>query len=93
LANVQAQGHAIQGHEDLSDQTRLIECLIFGLRMNMGVNLPLLEDQANCHLPLPKKQTIDFLIAEGFLTQSQNGQLTTTLKGRLSLDTIAAKLV
>lgn len=73
-----------EGFEDLDENTIRIEKLIFGLRMNEGVDQKLILAD--------KKDAIERLIREGFLEITED-RLMVTDQGRLVLDEIAVRLV
>ncbi len=80
------------GHEVLSPEKRLREALVFGLRMNCGVELSSLEKQFGCLLPQDVCQQIKVLIEQELLVMQKN-HLQATGAGRLLLDEIAVKLI
>jgi oxygen-independent coproporphyrinogen-3 oxidase len=75
---------AIEGFEELSNETLIIEKVLFGLRMNEGVLASL--------VPHNKQQIVDELIAEGFLKLEEN-RLIVCDKGRLVLDELSVRLI
>lgn len=92
LAQIKQQGLAIQAEEILDSQTRLMERILFGLRMNQGVCLAQIEKDLKVSLSRDKKQKISSFINEGFLKQEKDF-LKTTLRGRLVLDEMAVELI
>ena len=74
----------IEGFEDLDEKTLIIERVLFGLRMNEGIDEGL--------VPLDKRTMIDYFIQEGFLIV-EGGQLKATDKGRLVLDELSSRLI
>ena len=74
----------IEGYEDLTEEQRLMEKVLFGLRMNEGVNGDL--------VPVNKKDLVQDWISEGFLIL-ENGSLKATRRGRLVLDELSARLI
>ncbi len=76
--------NVVEGFEELDDRTLIIEKMIFGLRMNEGI-----EDSL---IPEDKKLTIDQFIQEGFMVRD-NHRLKVTDKGRLVLDQLSVRLV
>lgn len=78
--------------EQLDLPARFMETFLFGLRMNCGVHVSGLEERFSYALPLEKRKLIDEFISDGFLTR-RNNILQTTLKGRLVLDEISARLI
>lgn len=85
-------GSAIEGEEFLEKEKRLMELVLFGLRMKQGINLKEVEAQCGHHLGGEKRNLIGGLVAEGFLSE-QAGRLIATEKGRLVLDEISARLI
>ena len=81
-----------EGEEKLSREKRLQESLLFGLRMNAGVNVKQLEEKFKCLLPEETKRKIAEFVQGGWLT-CENNCLKTTLKGRLVLDELSGYLV
>ncbi len=92
IERMSKEGQALGGQEELSDRTMLSERLIFGLRMNEGVNLRKLEEELEWSFPNETHESIKQFIEDGFLIV-QGNLVKTTLKGRLVLDTIAARLI
>lgn len=80
------------GHEILSPEKRLQEALVFGLRMNCGVDILFLEEKFGCALPEDVRQEIEILVDQELLV-SQNNYLQATRGGRLLLDEISVKLI
>lgn len=92
LKKVAAGESAEEGSEELGPQARLREALVFGLRMNCGVDLAKLERKFGCALEERTKEQITELMNSGLLFQSDH-LLTATPAGRLVLDTIAVQLI
>ncbi len=92
LKKMQAGQSLEEGHEVLSKQTRLREALVFGLRMNRGVVIPLLEKQFDCLLPEEISEQIKVLIEQKLLVM-QETCLQATIHGRLLLDEISVELI
>ncbi len=82
----------IEGEERLSADERLTETLLFGLRMNAGVNLDLLQHHYGCHLRQDQRECIESFIQEGLLCQ-EGENLALTPKGRLVLDELCVRLI
>ena len=78
------EGKAVQGHEDLSEETKVMEKVLFGLRMNQGVAWDL--------LPPAKRNDVEKFIQDGFFI-CDNGVLKATQAGRLVLDAISSRLI
>jgi len=75
---------AIGGFEDLTDTQLIMEKVLFGLRMNEGVPWDL--------VPSVKVKLIQTWIKDGFLLL-EKGNLKTTDRGRLVLDTLSSRLI
>jgi len=80
------------GAEKLSEDEQLIERLLFGLRMNSGVDVKGLENQFQIGLGVPRQEIIKGMVKAGFLNR-RKGSLTATMKGRLVLDELCARLL
>lgn len=80
------------GGEALSINESLVERLLFGLRMNRGVNVRMLEKEMGCALDNTRKECIDRFMQEGLL-HKLNGRIMTTQAGLLVLDELCARLV
>jgi oxygen-independent coproporphyrinogen-3 oxidase len=74
----------IEGFEDLDEQTLVMERVLFGLRMNEGIDTDL--------VPLNKKAVIDGFLQEGFLMMDGT-RIKATDKGRLVLDELSSRLI
>ncbi len=74
----------VEGFEDLNEETLIMEKVLFGLRMNDGIDPTL--------VPKSKKATIDHFIEEGFL-EIQSNRLKATEKGQLVLDELSVRLI
>lgn len=92
LKKVAAGENPEEGSEVLTLQARLREALVFGLRMNRGVDLWQLSRQFGCVVEDKTKEQIAELIKGRLLSQQQN-MLQATPAGRLVLDMIAVKLI
>ncbi len=80
------------GNEQLSPPQRLIESLLFGLRMNEGVDIIALEERYECPLSADRKGLIERL-CEDRLLQFYGERLRVTDEGRVVLDEISARLI
>ncbi|MBF0489986.1 MAG: radical SAM family heme chaperone HemW [Candidatus Omnitrophica bacterium] len=78
------QEEVIEGFEDLSEETLIMERVLFGLRMNEGIELQI--------LPSSKKGIVEGFLKEGFLVL-EGPRLKATNKGRLVLDELSARLI
>jgi oxygen-independent coproporphyrinogen-3 oxidase len=92
MKSINAKGQAIEGSERLSGPRRLAEALLFGLRMNKGVDIPALEKRFRYLLYLRQKKQIIKFVDHGFF-QYRRGVLAATLKGRLVLDELCGYLI
>ncbi len=72
------------GFEELDTKTLIMEKVLFGLRMNEGIDTTL--------VPSDKKTIIDGFIQEGFL-MVEGPRLKVTDKGRIVLDELSARLI
>ncbi|HOW35553.1 MAG TPA: radical SAM family heme chaperone HemW [Candidatus Omnitrophota bacterium] len=82
----------IAGKEQLDPSQRLVETLLFGLRMTQGVNVSNLEERFGCLLPDDKADALNDFIENGFLVK-EDGKIKTTFKGRLVLDELCARMI
>lgn len=80
------------GFEILPDDVRLREALVFGLRMNRGVDLAVLEQRFACRLSLECCQKIQTLIEQGLIVR-QDHRLQVSDRGRLLLDDISVQII
>ena len=92
MNRIQKQQSPLDGEEKLSAHQRLMEFILFGLRMNQGVQVQEAMQKAGCVLGQKRRQTMEKLVQEGFLFWDKN-YLKTTLKGRLVLDEISSRLI
>jgi coproporphyrinogen III oxidase-like Fe-S oxidoreductase len=83
---------ARDGCEELTPYDQMKECVLFGLRMNRGVELEAVARRYGCFLTEEQKQKIDDLIRGGYLVRRQ-GLLMTSAKGRMVLDELCVQLV
>ncbi len=82
----------VEAREELSLQKRLMETIVFGLRMNKGVDIIQVTEQFGLSLPTEAQGEIGRLIEGKFLAKEEK-YLKVTPQGRLILDEIAARLV
>ncbi len=92
LQDVARQGHAVCGEEKLSSSERMIETLLFSLRMNRGVDLGLLQERFGLEIAPDKIELIESFIEMGLL-EEDGMVLRATTRGRNVLDEISARLV
>lgn len=86
------EGSAVVGEERLNAHQRLIDSLLFGLRMSEGVNVKELEVRFGADLGEGRRYVLESLLRDGFLTM-RDAHLAATRKGLLVLDEICARLV
>jgi len=82
----------VEGREILDSHARLKETLLFGLRMNQGVNVVQLEQRFQCILTPESREMLNSFIIEGFLKR-EGAWLKTTAKGRVVLDELSVRLI
>lgn len=75
---------AVDGYEDLTDQQLAMEKVLFGLRMNKGIDWAL--------VPKNKHSQLRLWVDQGFLSLHDH-RLKTTEQGRLILDELSARLI
>ena len=92
LSAVSERGHAMIGEETLSSSDKMIEGLLFSLRMNCGVDLGRLQKRFGIDIPADKIEAIESFIEMGLL-EEEGMTLRTTVRGRSVLDEISARLV
>ncbi len=92
MKDISSKGTAIEGEERLDIYTRFLEALLFGLRMNKGVNLVELQRRFRCSLDRQRQQVLESFVDDGFLYESK-GYLKTTFRGRLILDELCNRLI
>ena len=92
LEDIEARGNAVIDGEDLSVETRFMERVIFGLRMNKGVKIGMIEQEFGMPLMSDRQMLINEFNRDGFLIE-QNGCIQTTEQGRLVLDQLCARLI
>jgi len=92
ISRIENNDSSEAGYEQLNLKQRLVEALVFGLRMNDGINLKELEKRYKCCLNQEKLNIIQYLV-EGNLLVRKGKDIKTTLDGRLVVDEIAARLI
>ena len=92
LARLKSGVPAREGCEKLDPVAQMKECLLFGLRMNRGVDLKLLRHKFGCFLSEDQQREIGDMEAGGFL-ETEGECLKATAKGRLVLDELCARLI
>ena len=93
LADVAAGRRALVDRVELLPRVLAEDCLIFGLRMNEGVDLPGL----NARFPDVPWENVDALagrlVDEGLALMEGGGRLRLTLRGRLVADAVGAQIM
>ncbi|MDD3374399.1 MAG: radical SAM family heme chaperone HemW [Candidatus Omnitrophica bacterium] len=89
---MQKKKSSVEGKEKLSVRLRMMESLLIGLRMNKGVKIGVLEKRFGQKISSEKKKKIECFISDGFF-ELKGGVLCCTMKGRLVLDEISARLI
>jgi oxygen-independent coproporphyrinogen III oxidase len=92
IENIRRDGSAVAGSEQLEPMEKLKETMLFGLRMNRGVDLQALQARGGIPLPEETHAKIQNFIDAGLL-EKEGSQLKATRPGRLVLDEIAAALI
>lgn len=92
LQRMEANNPPEEGNECLSPEKRFKEALLFGLRMNQGVDIRKLEDRFHYCLKKEENEKVDCFVEDGLLNSSK-GIIKVTNKGRLVLDEISARLI
>ncbi|MDP8265142.1 MAG: radical SAM family heme chaperone HemW [Candidatus Aceula lacicola] len=92
IVRMQENKSPIEEKEKLGVQSRLMESLLFGLRMNEGVKIGVLEKEFGRKISFQKKEMIKDFIDDGFF-ELKRGVLQVTMKGRLVLDELSARLI
>ncbi len=81
-----------EAFQNLSSSERFLDALLFGLRMNEGVNLNELEKKFNSQLDESRKNML-LQMVEHRLIEADDPWLRVTDQGRLVLDEICARLI
>ena len=92
FTRIENGGPAQDGSEQLTPYDQMKEGLLFGLRMNQGVELEALTGKYGCSPNDEQMQKIDDFMRGGFLVKS-GGFLRASAKGRMVLDELCAQLV
>ncbi|HBR14425.1 MAG TPA: coproporphyrinogen III oxidase [Candidatus Omnitrophica bacterium] len=92
MAHIQEKGSAVESFELLTGEQRMIETLLFGLRMNAGVDLNKLEQRFHWSLDGERRRRVNAFVQEGLLVWD-GAVLKTTQQGRLLLDELCARLI
>jgi len=81
-----------EGSEELTLFNKMKEVVLFGLRMNRGINIQQITKRFGCFLDGEQQKKIEQFIKEGFLVED-NGILKTSIQGRLVIDELCAQLI
>lgn len=92
FSRVEAAGEAIEGFEELAPQTRLMERVLFGLRMNDGICIQDIEKSVGEKLTPERSQMVDDFVKDGFFVRD-GARIRTSMKGRLVLDELSSRLI
>jgi len=92
ILRLQKEHSVKKGSEELSSYDKMKEVVLFGLRMNCGVNIKQVTERFGCFLGDEQQKKIDQFIEGGFFTKEED-IIKTSAKGRLVLDAICAQLV
>ena len=92
IRKIKAQQSPQDGYEQLQKKEQLIEALLFGLRMNKGVDIKQMEQLYKCELSGEKKRQINQFVDQG-LFELLGGCIKATRRGQLVLDEISARLI
>ncbi len=92
MKRIEAHTPVKEGEEFLNPSMRLMELVLFGLRMREGVNLKEAEEKSGVRLDKEKLDLIDDFVSHGLLKRKKD-VIEATLKGKLVLDEISARLV
>jgi len=92
MSLIQSSSSAEEGFEKLSAFDQMKETVLFGLRMNQGIDIEQIQKRFNCVLTDEQQKTISDFIREGFLVREEN-YLKTSDKGRLVLDELCVRLL
>lgn len=91
IQRIESGVSAEDGREELSPKQRLSEALVFGLRMEEGVDLEVLQKKFG-KLSGERKKIIKNFLNDGFL-ELKGDKIKTTFQGLLVLDVISEKLI
>ena len=82
----------VEEREGRPPHEQLLEAVLFGLRLNAGVDIKALERGFGIMLGDEKHDAINGLISDGFLIRKKSS-IAATMKGRLVLDAISSRLI
>jgi len=92
LSKVKAGQDPMEGYEILAKDKRMKEKILFGLRMNQGVDLKQIESEFQTSFGKDFLLKIEDLLQAGFLYR-ENGSTKVTSRGRLVLDELCQRLI
>lgn len=92
LSRMQKGISAQEGSEELTTYDKMKEVVLFGLRMNCGINIGKITGRFGCFLGDEQKKKIERFV-EGGLLIKDGDTLKTSAKGRLVLDELCSQLV
>jgi oxygen-independent coproporphyrinogen-3 oxidase len=92
ISRMQRNSSVEAGCEQLTPFDQLKEAVLFGLRMNEGIDLQRIEKRFGCSLRDDQQKKLAELVRGGFLAREKN-YLKTSAKGRLVLDELCVQLI
>ena len=92
FSRVEELGEATEDFEELTAETRLMERVLFGLRMNDGICIKDIEESVGVKLTPERAKMINDFVNDGFFIR-EGARLRTSLKGRLVLDELSSRLI
>ena len=92
MKKVQQGQSPVEGQEILKNHERLMEVLLFGLRMREGVDVERIQTDLSVRLDAQKRSLIDEFVRSRFLYWDET-RLKTTLEGQLVLDELSMRLI
>ena len=81
-----------EGSEELTSSNKMKEVVLFGLRMNRGVNIKQVTERFGCFLDGEQQKKINQFIKDGFFIKERD-IIKVSAKGRLVLDELCVQLV
>ncbi|PIW63527.1 MAG: hypothetical protein COW13_01630, partial [Candidatus Omnitrophica bacterium CG12_big_fil_rev_8_21_14_0_65_50_5] len=92
MKKIQNGQSAVSGEENLTSDQRLREAVVFGLRMNRGIDLEGLQKRYQSALMPQAQERLESFVAGGLLYREES-RLSATPRGRMVLDEMAGYLV
>ncbi len=92
MALVQNGDSAEEGFEELTAVDQMMETVLFGLRMNQGIDMGHIQKHFNCELSTQQQEAIADFIKEGLLVKEKSF-LKVSDAGRLVLDGLCVRLL